>query len=275
MFYLIGVDGREYGPFTPEQMRQWILDGRANNYSRVRRDGETTWQALGELPEFADATRPRLDTGTPPPAPTPEAIAAGYLQQPHQIDIEGAIRRGWALVRDHPSPLIGGSILVWLLSFGVALVPAVGWLAGLFLTGALHGGLYHLFIRRIRGEQVGAGDVFGGFGPGYVQLLLTSVVSALLVVCGMILCLVPGVYLLVGYIFALPLVIDKRMEFWTAMEVSRRVVHQHWWQMLLFGLVSCVIILVGVLACGVGVLVAAPVVTASMMYLYEDLFGRT
>jgi hypothetical protein len=39
----------------------------------------------------------------------------------------------------------------------------------------------------------------------------------------------PGIYLGVGYVFALPLVIDKKMDFWPAMEVSRRVVHHHWW----------------------------------------------
>ena len=277
MFFLIGLDGREYGPFTPEQMLQWITDGRANSFSRVRRDGETTWQALGELPEFADAVRPKAEPGPPPQAPpaNPETIAAAYLQQSRPIDIGGAIRRGWELVRDNPGPLIGGSFLVWLLSFGVAAVPLIGWLASLFITGALQGGLYHLFLRRIRGEQVSAGDVFSGFGPSYVNLLLARVVSGLLIIVGVILCIVPGVYLAIGYLFALPLVIDKRMEFWTAMEVSRRVVHKHWWSIFGFGILACLILLLGVLACLIGIIVAAPIVTASMMYLYEDLFSRT
>ena len=56
MFYLIGADGREYGPFSAEQVRDWMAQGRANAHSRLRRDGETTWQALKDFAEFADAS---------------------------------------------------------------------------------------------------------------------------------------------------------------------------------------------------------------------------
>ena len=276
MYYLIGVDGREYGPFTPDQIRQWVVDGRANAYSRIRRDGETTWQALGEIAEFADAMHPKPEPGAPPPAPPPldaEAIAAGYLARQRTVDIGSAIERGWALVRNNPGPLIGGAVLYMLVSLGVAVVPLVGWLASLLISGTLTGGLYYLFIKRIRGVPAGAGDVFAGFNIAYVNLLLANILSSLLTTVGLILCIVPGIYLAVGYLFALPLVIDKRMEFWTAMEVSRRVVHQHWWPMFGFAIIACLIVCVGILACGIGVIVAVPVAAASLMYLYEDLFG--
>ena len=38
MYFLIGADGREYGPFTAEQVRDWVAQGRANAHSRLRRD---------------------------------------------------------------------------------------------------------------------------------------------------------------------------------------------------------------------------------------------
>ena len=56
MFFLIGGDGREYGPFTVEQIRDWVAQGRANAHSRIRRDGETTWQPLKDFAEFADVS---------------------------------------------------------------------------------------------------------------------------------------------------------------------------------------------------------------------------
>ena len=71
----------------------------------------------------------------------------------------------------------------------------------------------------------------------------------------------------------LPLIIDKKLDFWPAMEVSRQVVHKHWWAMFLFAIVLVLIICVGALLCGVGLIIAAPVAIAAVSYVYEDLFG--
>jgi uncharacterized membrane protein len=102
--------------------------------------------------------------------------------------------------------------------------------------------------------------------------MLVSIVSHLLTAVGFFLCIVPGVYLAVGYVFAVPLVIDKKLEFWTAMEVSRRVVQQHWWTMFGLMIVAFLISIAGVLACGVGIFLTVPVALAAVMYAYEDLF---
>jgi hypothetical protein len=42
----------------------------------------------------------------------------------------------------------------------------------------------------------------------------------------------PGLYLLVAWIFSIPLVADKGLEFWSAMELSRKVVTRVWFQVL-------------------------------------------
>ena len=89
----------------------------------------------------------------------------------------------------------------------------------------------------------------------------------------MLLCLLPGIYLAIGYMFTVALVIDKKMEFWTAMEVSRQVVHQHWWLVFGFSLVCLLVNFAGILACFIGVIVSAPLTMVATMYLYEDLFS--
>ena len=98
-----------------------------------------------------------------------------------------------------------------------------------------------------------------------MKWLLTSI--------GLILCILPGIYLAVGYIFALPLVVDKKMEFWTAMEVSRRVVHEHWWSMFALVIVLGLVALAGFLLCVIGAAITIPIASAALMYVYEDLFG--
>jgi hypothetical protein len=201
---------------------------------------------------------------------TPDVIAAEYLRRGGGVDIGGAISRGWALVRDNLWVFIAATVLSWLISVGLAFVPVLGWVVGFVMLG----GLDYMFLRRIRGETVQIGDVFAGFNIAFLHLALAGLVKGLLTCLGLILCILPGIYLAVGYVFALPLVIDKKMEFWPAMEVSRQVVHHHWWSMLGLVIVLAVLACAGFLVCFVGALVSIPVASASFMYVYEDLFGQ-
>jgi len=67
MYRIIGADGKEYGPITADQVRQWINEGRANAQTRVLVEGTTEWKTLGELPEF----------GGPPPSIAPPGPVPG------------------------------------------------------------------------------------------------------------------------------------------------------------------------------------------------------
>jgi len=53
MYSIIGADGSEYGPVSADQLRQWIVEGRANAQTRVQVEGAAEWKLLSELGEFA------------------------------------------------------------------------------------------------------------------------------------------------------------------------------------------------------------------------------
>jgi hypothetical protein len=200
---------------------------------------------------------------------TAETLAATYLQRRASIDISNALSRGWALVRDHMAVLVGATVLGWLITVGLAAVPILGWIVGFVLVA----GLDLMFLRRIRGEDVQIGDVFAGFNIALLDLTMAGLVKWLLTTIGLVLYILPGIYLAVGYVFALPLVIDKKMDFWTAMEVSRRVVHEQWWSTFALVIVLGLVALSGFLLCGIGAAITITVASAALMYVYEDLFG--
>ncbi|MEI6085096.1 MAG: GYF domain-containing protein [Verrucomicrobiota bacterium] len=70
MYKIIGADGREYGPISSDQLRQWIAEGRANAHTRVQAEGATEWKSLAEMPEFAAIYN------VPPPIPQPLPIGS-------------------------------------------------------------------------------------------------------------------------------------------------------------------------------------------------------
>ncbi len=83
------------------------------------------------------------------------------------------------------------------------------------------------------------------------------------------------IYLTVCWWFGIPLVVDRQMDFWAAMKLSRAQIRKHWWGMFGFGFICCLVFGLGILLCGIGILVTIPIVVAASMYAYEDLFGRS
>jgi hypothetical protein len=70
MYRIIGADGKEYGPITADQLRQWIAEGRANAQTKILPEGTTEWRALGEFPEFFATSPPGQAASVPPPPPS-------------------------------------------------------------------------------------------------------------------------------------------------------------------------------------------------------------
>lgn len=71
MFKILGADGKEYGPVTVDQIKQWIKDGRANHETMAEKMGEIGWKPLAQYPDFLD-----LFPAQPPALPTTPAAAA-------------------------------------------------------------------------------------------------------------------------------------------------------------------------------------------------------
>jgi uncharacterized membrane protein len=76
----------------------------------------------------------------------------------------------------------------------------------------------------------------------------------------------------VSWKFTLPLIIDKELDFWTAMQTSRKQVGKHWWHV--FGLTILISLLnvAGLMLCCIGLLFTLPVGIAALMFAYETIF---
>ncbi len=76
MYRIIGVDQREYGPVSADQIRQWIKEGRANGATLVQAEGVLGWRPLATFPEFSvpPQAAPVPPSVPPPYAPTPAPV---------------------------------------------------------------------------------------------------------------------------------------------------------------------------------------------------------
>jgi uncharacterized membrane protein len=312
MYTIIGGDQKEYGPITAEQLRQWIAEGRANAQTSVRSDATGEWKPLASYPEFADllATQPPPPTQTPPSA-AQAGLPPDLFARDYDLDIGRCVGGAWELMMKNAGLIIGGVGILFLIQLGLgglSAIPLVGSLFSLLtviITGPLMGGVYYFLLRNIRGQPAQVGDVFAGFRLAFGQLLLCYLVMTILLflvalpgllilaypvyqmveheaasaglvaatLLGLVIAVLPLVYLSISWVFALALVIDKQMDFWPALSASRRMVSRHWW--MVFGLVVvCGLIkMIGFMVCCVGLFFTLPISFGAMMYAYESIFS--
>jgi uncharacterized membrane protein len=135
--------------------------------------------------------------------------------------------------------------------------------------------LFSYFLKKLRREPTTVETAFTGFSQGhrFLHLFLAGFVTSLLTWLGFLCLVLPGIYLLIAWMFTLPLVVDKQLDFWSAMELSRKVVTKHWFKFLGFGLVLWLLFFAGALALGFGLFVMTPLVLAALMYAYEDIYN--
>ena len=295
-YTIIGGDGKQYGPITGDDLRKWISEGRLNAQSLAKADSDAEFRPLATFPELADAFAPQAAALK---APTVFASTT-LLEGDYDFDIGDCISRGWELVKKNFWPVVGVNFLVFLVitvfnqltglitrpifnamiqqhqfsAGGIAVILLVAVL-GAPVYMILISGLNKFFLKLIRGEQAGVGDAFSGFGPMTGQLILLGLVANTLCLIGYALCVIPGIFLQVAWLFSVVLVIDRQMDFWDAMELSRKMVCKHWWLVFGFFIVYSLVVVAGIIACCVGILVTMPIGIAAMLYAYENIFGES
>jgi len=115
-------------------------------------------------------------------------------------------------------------------------------------------------------------SVFGYFAYT-LPLLGVAVLMSLLIAIGFILLIVPGIYLSLAYMFVVPLVVEKNLGIWAAMETSRKAVTRHWFKLFFLFLIMFVIVMISMIPLGIGLIWAYPMMIAMMGILYRDIFG--
>lgn len=208
--------------------------------------------------------------------------AQSIVDKNYSLEIGDYFSRGWDLFKKYALPFIGFLLITALIGIVAAKLPAPlgadekgrGGIVNAVLSPILSAGFYIVAFKLAKGQAVSFGDFFRGFN-NFLQIFLVSLVSGLLIALGFLLLIIPGIYLAVAYFFAISLVIEKRFDFWTALETSRKLVSKRWFSFFGFGLLLFLLNLGGLLLCGLGFFVTLPWTFCIIVAAYEDIVGLT
>lgn len=80
------------------------------------------------------------------------------------------------------------------------------------------------------------------------------------------------IYIYMSYSFTLPLIVDAKLEFWQAMEVSRKIIGRKFFMFLLLFIVLGIIAMLGTLiTCGLGLFIVMPYLYCVIFAAYDDI----
>lgn len=217
-----------------------------------------------------------------------EALSRGY-----DFTISDLLSEAWQRVKGTKGIIIGGFLV-----FYAVLLTASFLIGGFFgLLGAVSdspmlavvaelvigilasalaypfmAGINMIGIRRAADQPISFNDIFSHFGRT-VPLVITAIISMLLIYLGMFLLIIPGLYLAIAYMLAIPLVVERGLTPWQALEASRKAITQHWFKVFGLFLLLGLITLISAIPLGIGLIWTIPLFVIAMGVLYRTIFG--
>ena len=172
------------------------------------------------------------------------------------------ISEGWALVTADLGNYVLLALIFLVLSSAVPVI----------LQGPMIAGLHIFTMKKLMGRRAEFADLFTGFNY-FVPTLVASIVIGLFVFAGTLACIIPGLVVAAMYKFTYLFIVDKRMDFWPAMQASHAVVKRDYAGFTLFLILMALVNILGALCCIVGLLVSIPVTFAAITVAYKEIVG--
>lgn len=202
------------------------------------------------------------------------------LNQNYTFKTGQYFERGWQIFKQYLWQFIGFAALVTVISTFTAHLPyplgidrdGQGGIVNAILTPVLVAGIYIVAFKIAKNRTPSFSDFFLGFN-NFLRIFLVNLVGSLLTIVGIILLIIPGIYLAVAYCFGLCFVIEKHFGFWSALETSRKIVTQKWLAFFGFILLLGLLNLFGLLALGIGLLITIPLTVCIIVAAFEDIVG--
>ncbi|MFN2366607.1 MAG: hypothetical protein ABR523_09140 [Desulfurivibrionaceae bacterium] len=207
----------------------------------------------------------------------------------YDFRIMGIIGEAWSRTSGTKGPVWAAILLALLAAaaFSIAVTSISSIIGGGPLAAGLEGaarltisiagypfmaGLLLLAIRRSVGLPINYKLAFSCFRlmlPIVIAYILTSILTFI----GFFLLVIPGIYLSVAYALVIPLIIDKEMSPWQAMEASRKGVQRHWFKVFGLYIVMSIICFISAIPMGLGLIWTVPMFFMVNGILYREVFG--
>ncbi|MEL0119859.1 MAG: GYF domain-containing protein [Opitutae bacterium] len=313
-YYIVGADGKEYGPVNEEDLRSWIDQGRAKETTLCRKGKDGDWKPLWKIINIgANFETPHPVQNTVQES-NPEVVwdyitlRNQLLQRDAKISIGKYISKGWQLMNKRMGLLLGATIVAWLLV-------QVASVAAIVLYGPIMGGLYWIYLCVLRDQHTTFEDLFSGFSHSFKKLFLAFLYQVLLAIAvalpglilailgfaltyaqfdaangdynqtfpwfigggisfSLLIAILPLIVLSWLTLYALPIIMEYRLTAWEAVKLSAAIGRRQVFKGMVLMFVNAILASTGIVLLFLGVIFTAVWGQAVVLVAYDELFGN-
>ncbi|GIL17535.1 MAG: hypothetical protein BroJett040_12860 [Oligoflexia bacterium] len=183
------------------------------------------------------------------------------------ISVSSIFNKSWAAMKDQ-LPLVAGLTLVNAVALmTLSMIP----LLGAFLSAPISAGYIVCLLKIRKGEAFEYKDFFWGFQDfnRLLHLALLNVLIFLAVLVGVILLVIPGIYVGVAMAMSTQVFVLRKQDAVEAFKYCLQLVSGRWWKTFWILIVIGLIMLAGAICFAIGLLVSTPLVTLMLVHMVE------
>ena len=207
----------------------------------------------------------------------------------YDFSVMAAFREAWRKTKGFKGPVWASMLLVMVAMIGIGIVTAflqaimgnspssiaLGMaiqLTANIAMAPITAGYLMIALKHIQGKPVSYRMTFDYFS-NFFPLIGAAFLMMLMVSVGLLLLIIPGIYLIFSYLCVFPLIVEKGMSPWQAMEASRKALHRCWFKGFGLQLILGIVIIGSALLLGIGLIWTVPMCLLAVAILYREVFG--
>lgn len=193
------------------------------------------------------------------------------------FSIGEALSFGWTKLKENSAVLLSGSVIIFALNLisswasksfedgGFGIIGLLLVIASIIVSI----GYMIISLKVSRGEAVSIKDIIPPGKIGF-NVFLVSILAGIIVVAGLILLIIPGIYLALRFMMTSYAVVDGA-GIKESFSRSTHLTDGHKWQLLGFCIVLCLVNILGAIPFGLGLLVTTPITAVAAAHVYNKL----
>lgn len=166
----------------------------------------------------------------------------------------------------------GGQINYWELE-GFGTYSALSGILGL-LSAPFFVGLIYIANKYNSGKQLAFSDLFIGFKQNFLNIVIYSIISSILVTIAFLMCILPGFLVAPFFLLGYPILLFENASAMDAIKKSFSIAKENYGTFLGTTLLGGLISLAGILLCGIGVLATIPFMYVATYSAYCAFAGK-
>lgn len=186
--------------------------------------------------------------------------------------------RAWESLKGNWTTAVLHFLLYYVIAYVIGLltlIPIIGWLAGLLVTGALSYGLFSFYLTLSRNTVPSTAELFSGF-QRFVPTFILFILMAIFTFLWSLLLIIPGIIAMFRYSQAYYILKDNpQISGLEAINRSKAMMVGHKGRLFVLGLTFIGWFLLGTITFGIGMLWVAPYFYTALGHFHNDLSGRS